>query len=93
MRLSTHKFFCKCNARILISYFSYLIQVCFKALSVRIIGIHVLERTVILCISQDCNFPVDTTLLEFLYPHGAECLHSQLQLDKIASLFINYKCI
>lgn len=84
MRLSIHNIFCKCNAQILIGYFSYLIQVCFKAFSVRKLGIHVLERTIILYISQDCNFPVDITSLEFLYPHGAECLHSQLLLDKIA---------
>lgn len=67
-----------------LAYFSCLIQVCFKAFSVRKVGIHVLERTVTLYINQYCNFPVDITSLEFLYPHGVGCLHSQLQIGKIA---------
>lgn len=67
-----------------LTYFSCLIQVCFKAFSVRKIGIHVLERTATLYINQYCNFPVDITSLEFLYPHGVGCLHSQLQIGKIA---------
>lgn len=77
-------FFYKCNTQILINYFSYLMQVCFKVFSVRKLGIHVLERTVIIYISQDRNFCVDIISLEFLYLHGTECLHSQLQLDKIS---------
>lgn len=43
-----------------------------------------MERIVVLYISQDFNFPVYMASLDLLYLHGSECLHSQLQHDKIA---------
>lgn len=107
MRLNTHNFFNKSHVQFLINYFQYLIQVCFKALLLRKLLIHVLERIVILYIIKYFNFPVlhyyssynfPVASLEFLYLHGAVCLHSQLQHDKIekekkSSLFINYQSI